>query len=80
MRHRHAQRKQSKPFIETWVYGCRPRPLDLDLHPTQKPNTRERQKQEIQSYKALGIASKQSFKHMNMQIQTYKDSKKHVNI
>ena len=32
--HRHAQRKQSKPFIKTWVYGCRPRPLDLDLHPT----------------------------------------------
>ena len=39
--HRHAQRKQSKPFIKTWVYGCRPRPLDLDLHPT-KSQTQER--------------------------------------
>ena len=65
--HKQAKRKKkSKPFIETWMYGCRPRPLDVDLHPTQKPNTRNRHKQEKQSYKAPGIASKQSFKHMNM--------------
>ena len=37
----------------TGVYGCRPRPLDLDLHPTQKQDTRKIHKIKIFKKKNL---------------------------
>ena len=33
-KHKHANRNIIQTFYWTWVFGCRPRPIDLDLHPT----------------------------------------------
>ena len=32
------------PLIGKWVYGCRSRPLDLNLHPTEKPKPKKEAK------------------------------------
>ena len=32
------------PLIEKWVYGCRSRPPDLNLHPTEKPKPKKEAK------------------------------------
>ena len=32
------------PLIEKWVYGCRSRPPDLNLHPTKKPKPKKEAK------------------------------------
>ena len=62
------------PLIQAQTYGCRPRPQDLDLHPTKMVKTQERGiTRDRKALEAHIIAT-------NMQIKTHEHGKEHTKI